>query len=146
LPALIALFRDVVTDEPRATSRTFLTEGGRKLERRFHGPVAGCAIKLDKLDGCGALHIGEGIETCLSARILGHRPVWALGSAGAIDKFPIVEGVSTLTLLRENDEANSRAATACRLRWIEAKRDVASIWPAVGKDLNDMLRALAAPK
>jgi hypothetical protein len=143
LPAMLGLFRDVVTDEPRAISRTYLSPDGAKIERRFLGPVAGCAIKLDHDPVDGRLSVGEGIESALSARILGYRPTWALGSAGAIEKFPVVDGVERLTLLRENDEANSRAAEACRGRWVEAGRDVASIWPVVGNDLNDALRALA---
>ena len=56
------------------------------------GPVGGAAIKLDAdEDVLGGLHIGEGIETCMAARMLGLRPAWALGSAGEIAKFPVLE-------------------------------------------------------
>src|SRR5208283_3251757 len=45
--AMVALFRDIRTDEPRAVSRTYLDADGRKLGRKFLGPVGGAAIKLD---------------------------------------------------------------------------------------------------
>ena len=55
------------------------------------GRAKGAAIKLDPDDDVTlGLHIGEGIETCLAARQLGYRPVWALGSAGAIAAFPVL--------------------------------------------------------
>jgi hypothetical protein len=28
--------------------------------------------------------VGEGVETCMAAETLGHKPAWALGSIGAI--------------------------------------------------------------
>jgi len=92
--AMVALFRNIQTDRPQAISRTFLDAGGRKLRRRFLGPVGGCAIKLDQANVLGRLHIGEGIETCMTARQLGLRPCWALGSAGAVARFPVLAGVS----------------------------------------------------
>ena len=41
------------------------------------------------------------------------RPTWALGSAGAIAAFPVLAAVECLTLIREKDEANTRAAVKC---------------------------------
>jgi hypothetical protein len=83
--ALLALFRDIRTDEPRAISRTYLDREGRKIGRKFLGPVGGAAVKLDPDDAVlKGLHVGEGVETCMAARQLGLRPTWALGSAGAI--------------------------------------------------------------
>jgi putative DNA primase/helicase len=144
LPAMLGLFRDVVTNEPRAISRTYLSPDGAKIDRRFLGRVANCAIKLDPAPTVGRLHIGEGIETALAARILGHEPAWATGSAGAIEKFAVVDGISKLIFLREQDAANSRAAEACRGRWIAAGRQTVNEWPPCGNDFNDALRALAA--
>ena len=139
--AMIALFRNIVTDAPQAISRTFLDAEGRKLERRFLGPVGGAAVKLDD-DGelLAGLHIGEGIETCMAARQLGLRPCWALGSAGAIAAFPIVSGVENLTLLGEADHASKRAVEVCAARWHSARREVIINEPVVGKDLNDSLQ------
>jgi hypothetical protein len=76
--AMVTLFRDIRDDEPRAIHRTFLDSDGRKLDRRMLGPVKDAAIKLDPDEAieCG-LHIGEGIETCIAARLAGFRPVGA---------------------------------------------------------------------
>jgi len=69
---MVALFRDVGTDEPRAVSRTFFDREGVKIALRFLGPVGGAAIKLDAdEDVLGGLHIGEGVETVTAARMLG---------------------------------------------------------------------------
>ena len=59
------------------------------------------------------LAIGEGLETAMTARQLGLRPVWALGSAGAIGAFPVLDGVECLTILAEHDEANAKATNTC---------------------------------
>lgn len=142
--AMLALFRDIVTNEPRAVSRTFLDAEGRKLERKFLGPVGGAAIKLDPDESVLAgLHIGEGTETCMAARQLGLRPTWALGSAGAFAAFPVLRGIECLTLLAEHDDASERAVEACASRWHSAGREVLIDRPiATGaKDLNDALRA-----
>jgi putative DNA primase/helicase len=138
---MIALFRSIETDEPRAISRTFLSPDGRKLGRKFLGPVGGCAIKLDADDAVlGGLHVSEGIETAQAARQLGLRPTWALGSAGAITSFPILSGVEALTLLAENDEASAHAAERCAARWHAAGREVLVNRSLVGKDLADFFK------
>jgi hypothetical protein len=108
------------------------------------GPVAGSAIKLNADDEVTmGLVIGEGIETCLAAHQLGFRPVWALGSAGAIAGFPVLSGIEALSLLEEMDEANRRATQACAGRWFEQGREVILVAPAVGSDANDALRGSA---
>ena len=138
--AMLALFRDIRTDEPRAICRTFLDQDGRKIERKFLGPVGGCAIKLDADEEVtGGLHIGEGLETCMAARQMGLRPTWALGSAGAVAAFPVLGGIGCLTLLAEHDEVNARAGEQCAARWYEAGREVIITEPVGGKDLNDAL-------
>ena len=143
--AMLALFRDIRSDEPRAISRTFLDQDGRKIERKFLGPVGGCAIKLDDDDEVTqGLHVGEGVETCLAARQLGLRPTWALGSAVAVAAFPVLSRIECFTLLAEHCEVNARAVEQCAARWHEAGREVFIIEPKRGKDLNDaiLLRGL----
>jgi putative DNA primase/helicase len=138
--AMLALFRDIRTDEPRAICRTFLDQDGRKIERKFLGPVGGCAIKLDADDEVAhGLHIGEGLETCMAARQLGLSPAWALGSAGVVAAFAVLARIETLTLLTERCEANARAVEQCAARWYEAGREVIIIEPKRGKDMNDSL-------
>jgi len=142
--AMLALFRDIRTNEPKAISRTFINDDAIKIGRKFLGPVGGCAVKLDADEEVlGGLHIGEGVETCLAARQIGLKPTWALGSAGAIAAFPVLSGVEALTFLREHDAANARAAEACGKRWTAAQRQVFNAWPTVGKDLNDSIRGSA---
>ena len=142
--AMLALFRDIQTNEPQALSRTFLGHEARKIERRFLGPVGGAAIKLDAdEDVLGGLHIGEGIETCMTARMFGLRPTWALGSAGAIAEFPVLSGIECLTLLREHDHANKQASDACATRWTAAGWEVFNIRPIAGKDINDAIKGAA---
>jgi hypothetical protein len=92
LGAMVALFRNIETDEPQAVSRTYLSPEATKTERWFIGPVGGAAIKLDADETVLAgLHVGEGIETCMTARQYERRrPTWALGSAGALAAFPVL--------------------------------------------------------
>ena len=143
--AMLALFRNIQTGEPQAVSRIFLDREGRKLGRKFLGPVGGAAVMLDPFDAVtSGLHIGEGVETCLAARQLGLRPAWALGSAGAIAAFPVLGGVECLTLLAEHDEASAKAVEACAARWHAAGCEVLINRPIGGKDLNDVVKGRAA--
>jgi putative DNA primase/helicase len=137
--AMVALFRTIATDEPQAVSRTYLDAQGRKLGRKFLGPVGGAAIKLDADENVlGGLHIGEGIETAMAARQLGLKPTWALGSKGAIGAFPVLSGIECLTILTEPDA--EREIDACATSWHMAGRKVLINRPIGGKDLNDALR------
>jgi hypothetical protein len=147
-PALIALFRDVLTDEPKAIHRVALAPGGILIAKRMLGRVAGCAVKLDADENVElSLSIGEGIETMIAARMRGFRPAWALGSAGAIKQFPVLAGIGALTILVDNDEAdhNGRragpdAAAECSARWTAAGREVRRIVPRrTGHDMADLV-------
>jgi putative DNA primase/helicase len=143
--AMLALFRNVLTGEPQAISRTFLDREGKKLGRKFLGPALGTAVMLDPFDFVTTgLHVGEGVETCMAARQFNLRPVWALGSAAAVAAFPILGGVECLTLLKEADDASERAVEACAARWHAAGREVFINWPNAGKDLNDAIRVRGA--
>jgi len=105
------------------------------------GRAKGAAIKLDAAENVTlGLHIGEGIETCLTARQQGFRPVWALGSADSIAGFPVLVGIEALTILVEHDDsgANGRAIQRCSQRHQQAGREVWLVDPARG-DLNDVL-------
>jgi Toprim domain len=106
------------------------------------GVVHRSAVKLDPANG--TLHVGEGVETCLAARQLGHAPTWALGSAGMIAKLPVLDGVSTLCVLGESGEASAQAIRYCGERWHAAGRKVCIISPDPGyDDLNTELMAAA---
>jgi hypothetical protein len=106
------------------------------------GPVAGAAIKVDDdTDVEQGLTIGEGFETCLAARALGFRLVWALGSAGTIGTFPVLAGIDALTILAETDKkgSNAKAAIECAARWTAADREVFLVTPPSG-DMNDLVK------
>jgi hypothetical protein len=139
---VVALFRDIKTNEPVAIHRVFLDAAGQKLDRMMLGPTGDAAIKLDADEEVTVgLHIGEGFESCLAARLFGLRPVWALGSAGAIGRFPILPGIETVSILGEVDAgANRRAALACARRWTRAGREVLVVDPLVGDDLNAVVQ------
>ncbi len=145
-PAMIALMRDFRTDEPRCIQRTRLTADGKKIGRMMLGPSKGAAIKIDEdADVTMGICLGEGLETCLSALFMDNpiRPVWALGSANATACFPVLPGIEEIHILMEHDKsgANQRAADECGARWIRGGREVFTVSPVVGNDLNDELRA-----
>ncbi len=144
--ALVALFRNVESNGPCGIHRTFLDGEGRMLDRRMLGRAHDAAIKLDADESVTlGLHVGEGIETCLAARLAGFRPVWALGSASGIAGFPVLAGIEAVTVLGEVNDggANHRAAQACAASWIEAGREAFTVAPLRGDDLNDVWREVA---
>jgi len=147
LPALVALMRDIITDEPVGIHRTALKpDGSGKADlpglgnpKKMLGRAKGAAIKLsadeDVTDGLG---IAEGIETALSIMAAGWRPMWALGSAGTIASFPVLPGIECLTIFADADRAGLAAAQACQGRWRAAGRECPIVLPPHdGTDWND---------
>jgi putative DNA primase/helicase len=144
--AMLALFRNIMTDEPCGVHRTFLDSTARKLDRRMLGRAKGAAIKLDADENVTlGLHLGEGVETCLAARLAGFRPVWALGTASGFRNMPVLAGVEAISFLAENDDngANQRSVRSCARNWHQAGREVLIVEPLVGNDLNDVWREAA---
>lgn len=145
VPAIVAAMRSIATDEITAIQRTRLSPKGKKIEPRMLGVAAGAAVKLDADERVTEqLIIGEGVETAMTARQIRAelRPTWALGSAGAIAAFPVLDGVVRLMILAEKGEANKRAIEVCGGRWHDAGRDVFINRPTRGNDLNDALQAM----
>ena len=142
--ALVAAFRSIDDDAVTAVHRIRVDQPERwpKTERRMLGIVHRAAVKLDQ--GGDTLHVGEGVETCMAARQLGHTPAWALGSVGGISRFPLIEGVTRLRILGEAGEASARAIELCGGRWHAAGRRVQLVMPSTGSDLNDQLMAAAS--
>jgi hypothetical protein len=140
---MIVAMRSIETDAITAIQRTRLSPDAKKIERRMLGVATGAAVKLDA-DATvkDKLIIGEGVETAMTARRIGLKPAWALGSAGAIENFPVLGGIAMLMILAENDEANERAAETCATRWYDAGRTVLLNRPTTGNDLNDALREM----
>jgi DNA polymerase len=150
-PCLLALFRDVETNEPAGIHRIALRLDAQKMERRMLGRwVRPRAIKLWPLIRSEVpLYLGEGVETVLAAatrlrdRDRPMRPAWAAGSSGNVEKFPIVPGVEELTLLVDRDPSGEAAAAACYRNWKTAGRRVRRLRthdPSLN-DFNDLICA-----
>ena len=88
VPALVAVFRSDRRRRSDGVHRMRVDQPQRwpKTERRMLGIVHRAAVKLDPAGD--TLHVGEGVETCMAARQLGHAPAWALGSVGMDRAFP----------------------------------------------------------
>jgi phage/plasmid primase-like uncharacterized protein len=129
---LLALYTGIEDNKPKAIARTAINISGHKIGRLSLGPTKGAAVKLDADENVEfGLHVAEGVETALAARMRGYRPCWALGSAGALRSFPLLGGVECLTLMVDNDhpdqrgrQAGQEAATECWRRWKAAGREV----------------------
>jgi hypothetical protein len=145
-PALIAAFRPICEDDeskpPPAIHRIGLKPDGTKIGKKMLGPVAGCAVKLDADDAVEeGLGICEGVETGLAIRAIGWRPVWALGSAGAIRLLDPIPGIEALTIFADNDESGTgiEAARECAQRWADAGLEATIRTPnRDGKDWADV--------
>jgi hypothetical protein len=143
---MVTLLRDIKTNAPCGIQRTFLDAAGVKIKRAMLGRAKHAAIKIDPDENVTmGLTIGEGFESSLAARLAGFRPVWALGSAGAIANFPVLPGIDAITILGEVGDrgANHRASQECANRWIEAGQEAFIVTPLLGGDLNDAWREVA---
>jgi putative DNA primase/helicase len=141
-PALVALIRDVITDEPTGVHRIALTADGHKIAPKALGLKTDGAIKLWS-DITTVLTIAEGIETALSAMLLGFGPAWSVIDAGEMSKFPVLPGIERLIIAVDNDVSGrgQKAAAECKARWTAAGRRVRTIMPSkAGEDLNDILQ------
>jgi hypothetical protein len=141
-PCLVALMRNVTTDEPTGIHRTALDPNARKIDRMMLGSRG-----VVKIWPAGSLLvIGEGLETVLAAatrvpyRGAPLRPAWAALSTGPLRAFPVVAGVERLILLIDHDPAGETAAAACADRWQRAGRAVVKLKPTrAGTDFNDLV-------
>jgi hypothetical protein len=146
LSSMMALVRNVQTDEPQAIHRTALRLGPQpeRLGRLSLGPTASGAVKLS-LDGdvTHGLLIGEGIETVLSASLkFKFRPCWSVLSRSGIAKFPILAGIESITIAVDNDESGDGQRDAATLveRLIAAEVEAITVQTNLAKDFNDSLR------
>ena len=149
-PAMVGKFTPIegITDEACGIHRTFLAHDGSgkapvEPQKMMLGNVKGAVIKLSPDEEVTTgLGICEGIETALSILAAGWAPVWACGSAGTIRDFPVLQGVESLTVFADADEAGIKAAKTCRSRWQAAGHECSIILPPVdGTDWNDVRAA-----
>jgi Toprim domain len=146
LPCMVALVRNIESDEPQGVHRTALTAGPlpERIDRLSLGPVAGGAVKLS-LDGdvTHGLLIGEGIETVLSASLrFKFRPCWSVLSRSGIARFPILAGIECVTIAVDNDDSGDGQRDAAVLveRLTEAGVRAITTQTNLAKDFNDSLR------
>jgi hypothetical protein len=145
LPCMVALVRNIQTDEPQAVHRTALKLGPRpeRINRLSLGPISGGAVKLS-LDGdvTSGLLIGEGIETTLSASLmLKFRPAWSVLSRSGFSKFPVLAGVESITIAVDIDDSGDGQRDAGQLanRLSAAGIEAVLAHPVGSKDFNDAL-------
>lgn len=145
-PAMVALVRDIRSNEPIGIHRTALTPDGRKAviggkARMALGTITGGVVKLDPDEEVElGLGIAEGLETTLALRQRWGAPVWACLWDGGVAAFPVLAGIEALTIACDHDQnqAGQRAAAEVGQRWREAGREVAVFFPnQPGDDLND---------
>jgi DNA polymerase len=148
-PCLVALMRNVTTDEPTGIHRTALALDAGKIDRRTLGRWG--AVKLWPAAG-SQLVVGEGLETVLAAatripyRGEPLRPAWSALSTGPLRTFPVVAGVERLIILVDHDQAGVTAAAACADRWQRAGRAVVKLKPTrAGTDFNDLILPKVVP-
>ena len=111
--------------------------------KRMLGASEGAAIKLcADHDVTLGLGLAEGIENALTAICAECRPVWAAGTAGRIERFPVLPGIEALTIFADPGATGGRAARTCARRWAEAGREARIILPQRhDQDWNDVGRA-----
>jgi hypothetical protein len=148
-PCLVALMRDPVTDDATGVQRVALAPDGSKIDRRMLGRSG-----VVKLWPAGTtLVAGEGLETTIAAALsVPYRgallqPAWAVLSAPALARLPVVAGVRRLVLLVDHDEsgAGQAAGMACTERWRRSGVTVIRLTPKrVGTDFNDIIQGAAS--
>jgi hypothetical protein len=133
--------RHIYDNRLTAVHRTFLSADGRSKApgqaKMMLGDARDAAIKLSPDDQVTAgLGICEGIETGLALLDRGWAPIWALGSAGGISRFPVLDGIEALTIFADQDETGTAAARTCADRWAAAGREVRIATPHNGDWLD----------
>jgi hypothetical protein len=154
LPAMLTLMRDIRTNDPKGVHRTALkADGIGKSElpglgnaKKMLGVAKNAVIKLTADDSVvDGLGIAEGVETALTLLCADWSPVWACGTAGAIERFPVLPGIECLTIFADADRPGMAAAEKCQEQWNAAGLECRILAaPDAGSDWNDMVRGKAA--
>jgi hypothetical protein len=152
VPAMVALLRDIRTGQPCGIHRTALKPDGTGKAfddaKAMLGRARDAAIMLDPFDTVElGIAVCEGIESALSARYssaLWLRPMWALGSAGAVERFPVLGGVETISVFADGDASGRKKARTLCARYEAAGLEFNLLEPeSDGLDANDILRGAA---
>jgi putative DNA primase/helicase len=146
---LVALITDVLTGEALSLHRTWIQANGTKADvdppRLLLGGhrKQGGVIRLWPVEASTTtLGIAEGVETALSLA-WADLPTWACIDAGNMSKLPVLPGIETLVIGRDNDRAGIDAAHECGSRWLAADREVL-VTAQEQNDLNDLIMGATA--
>jgi len=157
--AMVCSLRDFATDHVIGIHRTYLRDGAKDGSMML-GPSHETAVKVSPHTSMFArgrtfaplLHVCEGVETAIGCLMLGFSPVWALGSAGAIERFEPQLAIGELIVLADHDrtitdchgrqwQPGEKAARACVKNWRMAGWRAGYVMPQVeGEDFADVAR------
>lgn len=146
-PALVAVVRNA-GGEAVAIHRTYLAPNGSgKADvlkpRMMLGPVSGGAVQLAPISGDGVLGLAEGIETALSVmQACPELPVWAVLSAGNLERVILPSDATSIVLLADHDESGAgleAARKAAERLTAEGRQVWLAAPPRAGDDFNDLL-------
>jgi hypothetical protein len=150
VPAMVALVRHIITNEPQGVHRTALDLQGNqrrdlgKNGRLSLGRMIDGAIKLTPDEHVTiALGVAEGVETALSLQQLPEwfgSPVWSLLYAGNLGNLPVLPGIETLAVAVDRDRAGEDAARKVSQHWRAAGLSVFFAKANTdGEDINDVV-------
>jgi putative DNA primase/helicase len=151
LGAIIGILSDPITGaRTGGITRTFIHQGRKVCRAMSLGGVGRLGVIRLSCDGEveSGLHGCEGIESALSAMMMGFVPMWAFGSTTTMEAFPILPGIECFTVIADNDRktpveiaAGDKAARKVCQRWADAGREAVKKTPKrLGEDANDILR------
>jgi hypothetical protein len=120
---LVAMMTDARSGRPTGVHRTYLDDAGSKLRRKMLGTMGVIRISPDE-DVTLGLGIVEGIEKALAILLHGWAPIWCGTCAGGISGFPVLSGIESLTIFKDDDSAGKEAAAKCARVWHATGREV----------------------
>jgi len=134
-PALLAALSDVRTGEQCGIINIFLEPDGRdrlrdKKGKTTTGRARGAAVMLSPFEEPTiGLSICEGVETGIKVLMISLGPLWALGGAGNLGAFPVLNGIECLTICADTGATGQENAAKTAARWHEAGREAVIVTP-----------------
>jgi hypothetical protein len=145
LGCIVGRMTDPITAKPTGgISRTYIHEGVKVCKAKVLGP-SGIVRLTPDADVNGGLFLAEGLETALSAMSKGLRPMWSTGSTPIMSKFPVLDGIESVTVIADHDTggAGEKAAAEVKRRYRAAGRE-ARVWlSTLPGDFNDVLKRVS---
>jgi putative DNA primase/helicase len=154
LGAIVAILTDPVSGaRTGGITRTYFCGGAKVCRAKSLGGVGRLGVVRLSFDDevATGLHGCEGLESALSAMMMGFCPMWAFGSTATMEAFPVLAGIECLTIIADNDRttadeiaAGDKAARQVCQRWADAGREaVMKRSKTPGEDANDIIKRRA---